>query len=64
MNKQCVRFWVKIDREKDLRCKKCRERVNEEFRWETSRPFDYYFKHHLKQIRLDREKMDKIKEGI
>ena len=64
MNKQCVRCWVKIDRERDLRCDSCREKVNEEFRWEISRTYQYYFKHHLKQIRWDKEKMDKIKEGI
>ena len=56
MYKQCVRCWVHLKEDRALRCPKCRERVEEEFRWEVSRPFDYYFKHNLKRQRaLDRK---------
>ena len=54
MKKQCVRCGVHI--QDWLRCKKCRERVDEEFRGEVSRPYEYYFRHHLKRQRsLDKK---------
>ena len=57
MEKQCVRCWVHI--EDWLWCKKCRERVDEEFRGEVSRPYEYYFRHHLKRQRaLDKKVKD------
>lgn len=46
MKKQCVRCWVHI--EDWLWCEKCRELVDEEINGETSRPFDFYFKHYIK----------------
>lgn len=57
MKKQCVRCGVHIkDESKRLWCDKCRERVEEEFRGEVSRPYEYYFKHNLKRQRaLDRK---------
>lgn len=54
MKKQCVRCGVHI--EDWLWCKSCKHRVDEEFRGEVSRPFEYYFRHHLKRQRaLDRK---------
>ena len=46
--RQCVRCWLHLDKDQKLWCKKCRERVDEELRWEISRPFEYYFKRNLK----------------
>ena len=53
---QCVRCGVHLrDNANKLWCDKCRERVNEEFRGEVSRPYEYYFRHHLKQMRKERD---------
>lgn len=58
MKRQCVRCGVHIN-DKSLWCDNCRERVEEEFRGEVSRPFEYYFKHHLKRQRaLDKKIKD------
>ena len=46
---QCRRCGVHLRRGSDLWCKKCRERVDEEMRGEISRPFAYYFRHHIKR---------------
>lgn len=48
---QCVRCWVHLDEPRTLRCKKCRERVDEELRGEVSRPYEYYFRFNLKRMR-------------
>lgn len=54
MRVNCVRCWINI--QDWLWCKKCRARVDEEFRWEVSRPYEYYFRHHLKRQRaLDKK---------
>jgi len=55
MKKQCVRCGVHLMENEKLRCKKCRERVDEELRGEISRPYEYYFRHHLKQMRKERD---------
>ena len=31
------------------------ERVMEELNWEISRPYEYYFRHHLKKMRKEKE---------
>lgn len=46
---ECRRCWEEIN--KWLWCKKCRERVDEEMRWEISRPFEYYFESYIKRNR-------------
>ena len=51
MYKQCVRCWVHLKEDRALRCPKCRERVDEEFRGEVSRPYSYYFAFNLKRQR-------------
>ena len=48
MKRQCVRCGVHLTEERKLWCKKCRERVDEEFRGEVSRPYEYYFRWHLR----------------
>ena len=55
--KQCVRCWVHLKEDRKLWCKKCRERVDEEFRWEVSRPFEYYFRFNLKRMRHENNEM-------
>ena len=55
MKKQCVRCGVHLTEERTLRCKKCKEKVDEELRGEISRPYEYYFRHHLKQMRKERD---------
>lgn len=55
--KQCVRCGIHLTEDRVLRCKKCRERVDEEFRWEVSRPFEYYFRFNLKRQRHENNKM-------
>lgn len=46
---QCRRCGVHLIRGSDLWCKKCRERVDEELDGQISRPFEYYFRHHIKR---------------
>ena len=59
--KNCLRCWLHIeDNPKILWCKKCSELVNQEFRWEVSRPYYYYFKWHLKRIKHDRKLTEKL----
>ena len=48
---QCVRCWIHLDEPRTLRCKRCRERVDEELRGEVSRPYEYYFRFNLKRMR-------------
>lgn len=61
MVKQCVRCGVHIsDDYKRLWCDKCRARVDEELKGQISRPFEYYFRHHLKRQRALDKKIDKI----
>ena len=60
MKKQCVRCGVHLDEPKALRCKKCRERVDEEFRGEVSRPYEYYFRFNLKRMRNDYNTMQNV----
>ena len=55
MKRQCVRCGVHLTEDRKLWCKKCRERVDEELRGEISRPYEYYFRHHLKQMRKERD---------
>ncbi len=57
--KQCVRCGIKID-DNSLWCKTCRARVDEELKGQISRPFEYYFRHHLKRQRALDKKIDKI----
>jgi hypothetical protein len=51
MKRQCVRCWLHLDKDQKLWCKKCKERVDEEFRGEVSRPYTYYFAFYLKKQR-------------
>ena len=62
MKRQCVRCWVHLDKDRTLRCDKCRERVDEELRGEVSRPFEYYFRFNLKRMRHE-NKMQKLWKG-
>ena len=48
MKRQCVRCGVHLTEDRKLWCKKCRERVDEELRGEISRPYEYYFRWHLR----------------
>lgn len=60
MKRQCVRCWEYLQEKRTLRCPDCRERVDEELRWEISRPFEYYFSFNLKQIKHDKNKMQRL----
>ena len=40
-------YWK--NNNKVLRCKKCRELVNQELNWDISRPFEFYFRFYKKQ---------------
>jgi len=60
---QCVRCWIHLDEPRTLRCKRCRERVDEELRGEVSRPYEYYFRFNLKRIKHDKNKMQRMLKG-
>ena len=60
MKKQCVRCGEYLQEKRTLRCPRCREYVDEELRGEVSRPFEYYFRFNLKQIKHDQNKMQKL----
>ncbi len=54
--KQCVRCGHHIKEETNrLWCEKCIIRVNEELEWKADRNYEYYFRHHLKQMRKERD---------
>ena len=59
--KQCVRCGKEIKdklfgkHKGTLWCDDCIMLVNMELNWEMSMPYEYYFEHHLKQIRKDRK---------
>ena len=50
--RQCVRCGRYIKEEANrLWCSRCLEKVNAELRGETDRPYEYFFRHHLKQMK-------------
>ena len=51
MKNNCVKCWDKFTptRSRTLRCDKCIKLVDEEFKWEISRPFEFYFRFYKKQ---------------
>ena len=49
-----------LKEDRALRCPKCRERVEEEFRGEVSRPYEYYFRFNLKRMRNDYNTMQTV----
>lgn len=63
MKRQCVRCWLHLDSERELWCKRCRERVNEELNGEANRPFEYYFRFNLKRMKHEKNKMSKMLNG-
>jgi len=60
MDRKCVRCGENLEEKRTLRCPRCREYVDEELRGEVSRPFEYYFRFNLKQIKHDKNKMQKL----
>ena len=56
--KQCVRCWVHIKEETNrLWCSKCEELVRLELDGKVDKPFEYYFKYHLKRCRKENREM-------
>ena len=50
--RQCLRCGCHIKEETNrLWCSRCLEKVNAELRGETDRPYEYFFRHHLKQMK-------------
>ena len=50
--KQCLRCGRHIKEETNrLWCEKCIIRVNEELEGKADRNYEYYFRHHLKQMK-------------
>lgn len=58
--RQCVRCWVHLYEDQKLRCSKCLNRVDEELNWLADRPYNYYFKRHLKRIKHDKKLTEKL----
>ena len=54
--KQCVRCGLPIKEETNrLWCPKCLKRVHEELEGRADRKFEYYFKHHLKKMKKEKD---------
>ena len=47
----CRKCGKEIDGPSNLWCKECKELVNQEFRRETSRPYNFYFDYYIKNVK-------------